>query len=139
MTRAWSLSLASAATRGSSTRTGVSQPLDSVEPARTALGLRYAAGAWDLHADLLHAQRKASERIAPVTPAAFAPPSYTVLDLSARWQPRPGWTLIANLHNVTDATYWRWSDVRGLADASAVKDAYTAPGRHLQLALRHDF
>jgi len=139
LTPAWSLSLASAATRGSSTRSGLTQPLDSVEPARTALGLRYAAGAWDLRADLLHARRKASERIAPVTPAAFAPPSYTVLDLGARWQPRPGWTLIANLHNVTDATYWRWSDVRGLADASAVKDAYTAPGRHLQLALRHDF
>jgi hemoglobin/transferrin/lactoferrin receptor protein len=26
-----------------------------------------------------------------------------------------------------------------LAATSAVIDAYTAPGRHLQLALRHDF
>ena len=139
MAPAWSVNAATALTRGTSTRNGVSQPLDSVEPARTALGLRHAAGAWDLRADLLHAQGKARDRIVTATPAAFAPPGYTVLDLSARWQPRPGWTLIANLNNVTDATYWRWSDVRGLADTSAVKDAYTAPGRHLQLALRHDF
>ena len=135
----WSLNAATALTRGTSTRSGVSQPLDSVEPARTALGLRYAAGAWDLRADLLRAEGKARDRIVAATPAAFAPPGYTVLDLSARWQPSPGWTLMANLNNVTDATYWRWSDVRGLADTSTVKDAYTAPGRHLQLALRHDF
>lgn len=136
---AWSLNAASALARGTSTRQGVDEPLDSVEPARTALGLRWQAGAWDLRADLLHAEAKARDRIRATTPAAFAPGAYTVLDLSARWQPGPGWTLIANLNNVTDATYWRWSDVRGLPDTSTVKDAYTAPGRHLQLALRHDF
>jgi hemoglobin/transferrin/lactoferrin receptor protein len=136
---AWSVNAASALTRGTSTRNGVAEPLDSVEPARTALGLRWQDGAWDLRADVLHAQGKARDRIRAAMPPAFAPGSYTVLDLSARWQPSPGWTLIANLNNVTDATYWRWSDVRGLADTSTVKDAYTAPGRHLQLALRHDF
>jgi hemoglobin/transferrin/lactoferrin receptor protein len=136
---AWSLNAASALTRGTSTRNGVAEPLDSVEPARTALGLRWQEGAWDLRADVLHAQGKARDRIRATTPPAFAPEGYTVLDLSARWQPSPGWTLIAHLNNVTDATYWRWSDVRGLSDTSTVKDAFTAPGRHLQLTLRHDF
>jgi hemoglobin/transferrin/lactoferrin receptor protein len=136
---AWSVNAASALTRGTSTRNGVAEPLDSVEPARTALGLRWQDGAWDLRADVLHAQAKARDRIRTATPAAFAPEGYTVLDLCARWQPSPGWTLIANLNNATDATYWRWSDVRGLSDTSTVKDAFTAPGRHLQLALRHDF
>ena len=136
---ALSVSAATARTRGTGTRNDVTVPLDSVEPARTALGLRYATGGWDLRADMLHAQGKARDRIRVVTPAAFAPESYTVLDLSARWQPSPGWMLIGNLNNVTDATYWRWSDVRGLADNSTVKAAYTAPGRHLQLALRRDF
>jgi hemoglobin/transferrin/lactoferrin receptor protein len=136
---AWSVNASSALTRGTSTRNGVAEPLDSVEPARTALGLRWQDGAWDLRADVLHAQGKARDRIRAATPPAFAPEGYTVLDLSARWQPSPGWTLIANLNNVTDATYWRWSDVRGLSDTSTVKDAFTAPGRHLQLTLRHDF
>ncbi|MCE2915216.1 MAG: TonB-dependent hemoglobin/transferrin/lactoferrin family receptor [Rubrivivax sp.] len=136
---AWSLNAATALTRGTSTRNGVAEPLDSVEPARTALGLRYRAGAWDLRADVLHAQAKTRDRIRAATPAAFAPVGYTVLDFSARWQASPRWTLIANLNNVTDATYWRWSDVRGVPDTSTVKDAFTAPGRHLQLTLRHDF
>jgi hemoglobin/transferrin/lactoferrin receptor protein len=136
---AWTVNAATALTRGTSSRNGVAEPLDSVEPARTALGLRYLTGAWDLRADVLHAQAKARDRIRATTPPAFAPEAYTVLDLSARWQPHPRWTLIANLNNVTDATYWRWSDVRGVSDTSTVKDAFTAPGRHLQLALRHDF
>jgi hemoglobin/transferrin/lactoferrin receptor protein len=135
----FSVTLASALTRGTSTRNGVEEPLDSVEPARTALGLRWTAGAWQLRADVLHAEAKARERIRSATPAAFAPEGYTVLDLGLRWQAAPGWALTAQLNNATDATYWRWGDVRGLADNSTVKDAYTAPGRHLQLALRHDF
>jgi len=139
VSQGWIINAASALTRGTSTRNGTAEPLDSVEPARTALGLRYTAGAWELRADVLHAQAKARDRIRTAMPAAFAPEGYTVLDLSARWQPGPRWTLIAHLNNATDATYWRWSDVRGLADTSGVKDAYTAPGRHLQLALRHDF
>lgn len=139
----WALTVATAITRGTSSRTGpagtLSEPLDSVDPARTAIGLRFEQGAWQLRADLLHAAAKASDRIRSTTPAAFAPGGYTVLDLGARWQPLPDWTLIANLNNLANATYWRWSDVRGLANTSVVKDAYTAPGRNLQLTLRHDF
>ena len=143
MDATWALTVATAITRGTSSRTGpagtLSEPLDSVDPARTAIGLRFEQGAWQLRADLLHAAAKASDRIRSTTPAAFAPGGYTVLDLGARWQPLPDWTLIANLNNLANATYWRWSDVRGLANTSVVKDAYTAPGRNLQLTLRHDF
>jgi hemoglobin/transferrin/lactoferrin receptor protein len=135
----WSVTLASALTRGTSTRNGVEEPLDSVEPARTALGLRWTSGAWQLRADVLRAEAKARERIPATASAAFAPEGYTVLDLGLRWQAAPGWAISAQLNNATDATYWRWGDVRGLTDTSTVKDAYTAPGRHLQLALRHDF
>lgn len=134
---AFGLSLAHARTRGTSTRNGLQEALDSVEPARTALGLRWSAGDWRVQADLLHAEAKARERIRAAT--TFAPGSYTVLDLGLRWQAAPGWALTAQLNNATDATYWRWSDARSLSTTSAVKDAYTAPGRHLQLALRHDF
>jgi hemoglobin/transferrin/lactoferrin receptor protein len=136
---AWTLKAASALTRGTSTRGGVAEALDSVEPARTALGLGYEAGAWVAQVDVLHAQGKSTSRVRAATPVAFAPAGYTVVDLSARWFPGPDWTLAVNLNNATNATYWRWSDVRGLADNSPVKDAYTAPGRHLQVTLRHDF
>jgi hemoglobin/transferrin/lactoferrin receptor protein len=135
----WQITLATALTRGASTRAGVQEALDSVEPARTAWGLRFNGGAWELQADLLHAQSKSSSRIRSTSPMQFAPAGYTVLDLSARWQPAAQWQVTAQLNNAGNANYWRWSDVRGLADNSAVKDAYTAPGRHLQVAFRHDF
>ena len=144
----WALSLASASTRGTSTRStptrgGVATPLDSIDPARTAVGLRYSAGAWLLRADVLRAEAKDSERTNPLSnpagpTAAFAPAAYTVLDLGLRWAINPRWTLNANLNNATNERYWRWSDVRGLAATSPVLDAYTAPGRTLQLSLRHD-
>lgn len=73
------------------------------------------------------------------TTPAYASPSYTVLDLGASWKLLPNLTLFANINNVFDATYWRWSDVRGLADNSPVKDAFTAPGRNLQGSARLDF
>lgn len=136
---AWRATFASAIVRGSSDRDGVEEPLDSVDPVRTALGLHYSAGVWAFNADVLHAQGKSARHIRATTPALYAPGSYTVLDLGARWQPAPRWTLLAQLHNALDATYTPWADVRGLAATSAVIDAYTAPGRHLQLALRHDF
>jgi len=136
---AWRLSLASAVVRGTSTRNGIDEPLDSVDPARAALGLHYSAGPWAFDADLLHAQGKSASRIRATTPPRFAPGGYTVLDLGARWEPAPRWTLLAQLHNALDATYIPWADVRGLPATSTVVDAYTAPGRHLQLALRHDF
>jgi hemoglobin/transferrin/lactoferrin receptor protein len=137
--RAWRLSAAHARTRGSRTVDGTTEPLATIEPAKTALGLRWTEGPWALRADLLRVQAKDPARIAAAGPPAFAPGGYTVLDLGLRWQMAPRWTLIANLNNLGDETYWRWSDVRGLPDTSAVKDAYTAPGRHWQLALRHDF
>jgi hemoglobin/transferrin/lactoferrin receptor protein len=43
------------------------------------------------------------------------------------------------LYNLTNRTYWLWSDVRGLDAATPVADAYTQPGRHLNVSLVFDF
>jgi hemoglobin/transferrin/lactoferrin receptor protein len=69
----------------------------------------------------------------------YATPSYTEVNLGASWKPLPRVTVNLNVNNLLDQTYWRWSDVRGLADSSTVKDAYTAPGRNLQASVRYDF
>lgn len=140
----WWLSAGSALTRGHTTAGGTVEPLDTVEPLRTVVGLRHDAGPFKVNATVLHSQAKDADRIRPIptttgTTPAFASPAYTVLDLGMSWKPQPQLTLVANLNNVFDRTYWRWSDVRGLADNSGVKDAYTAPGRNLQVSVRHDF
>ena len=125
--------------RGESESNGVSAPLDTIQPWRAVLGLRYDTAAWGARAQVLHSAGKSADRIAPTTSAAFAPSGYTVLDLGATWRPRPDLTFTANLNNVFDTRYWRWSDVRGLADSSPIKDAYTAPGRNLQVSARYTF
>ena len=145
----WTMSAGSALTRGHTTTPGGTvEPLDTVEPLRTVLGLRHDAGPLKFNATVLHSQAKGADRIKPIptgttsttsTTPAFASPAYTVLDLGMSWKPQPRLSLVANLNNVFDRRYWRWSDVRGLADNSATKDAYTAPGRNLQVSVRHDF
>lgn len=140
----WWVTAGSALTRGHTTASGMVEPLDTVEPLRTVMGLRHDAGPFRFNATVLHSQAKGADRIRPIptatgTTPAFASPAYTVLDLGASWKPQPQLSLVANLNNVFDRTYWRWSDVRGLADNSSVKDAYTAPGRNLQVSVRYDF
>ncbi len=135
----WTVTAGSALSRGSTERNGISQPLDTVEPLRSVVGVQWRAGAWELRAQLLRAQGKQRGRIAPAPTPPFAPPSYEVLDLALRWQPLPAIALDVNVDNALDKTYWRWSDVRGLADSSTVKDAFTAPGRHWRVALRYEF
>lgn len=135
----WQLSAAAAAARGDSERAGISAPLASVEPAKASLGLRHDRGIWQWRADVLHVRDKAADRIPAATPPAFAPPAYTALDLGLSVKPWPKLTLHLNVDNVLDETYWRWSDVRGIAANSTVLDAFTAPGRSLSLTARLDF
>ncbi|WP_416222135.1 TonB-dependent receptor domain-containing protein [Sphaerotilus sp.] len=118
--------------------------LDTVEPLRTVLGLRYEAPTWDLRADAPHVQHKQASRISTSSTAStaddyYATPAYTVLNLGASWKPLPNLTLNANLNNVFDTKYWNWSDVRGQLASSTVLDAYTAPGRNVQVSARYEF
>jgi hemoglobin/transferrin/lactoferrin receptor protein len=122
----------------------VKTPLDTVEPLRTVLGVRYDAGPWELRADALHTQHKQASRISTSSTASttddyFASPAATVINLGASWRPIANLTLNANVNNVFDKKYWTWSDVRGQLASSTVLDAYSAPGRNVQVSARYDF
>jgi len=125
--------------KGDSEVNGISTPLNTVQPLKLVLGLRYDDARWGTRANLVYSEGKEAGRIAPAATAAFAPAAFTVLDLGLYWKPVRSLTLNANLNNVLDTKYWRWSDVSGLADNSNVKDAYTAPGRNVQVSIRYDF
>ncbi len=138
-TPAWRLQAAYAAARGDSESTGSSRPLASVEPAKLSLGAAHERGAFTWRAAVLHVQAKDAGEIPPATPPGFAPPAYTTLHLGASWKATRALTLHLALDNATDQTYWRWSDVRGLAANSPIQDAFTAPGRSVSLTARLDF
>lgn len=142
--KTWRLKAGTALSRGHSEAGGVKTALDTVEPLRTVIGVRYDAGPWELRADALHMQHKQASRISTSATSStaddyFATPAATVLNLGASWKPLPSLTLNANLNNVFDKKYWNWSDVRGQLASSTVLDAYTAPGRNVQVSARYDF
>jgi hemoglobin/transferrin/lactoferrin receptor protein len=67
----------------------------------------------------------------------FATPSYVVVDWTAFVELPGGFRLQAALYNLSDETYWTWSDAAGLALGSPVLDRYTSPGRSAAVALRY--
>lgn len=135
----WGLETGFAYLKGDSSIRGLKQPLDSIQPLNVLLGLRYDEATWGARANWLWNAGKNPARIAEASPAQFAPPAYGTLDVGMYWKPLANLTLNANLNNMFNAHYWRWSDVSGLANNSSIKDAYTAPGRNIQLSLRVDF
>ena len=141
----WSVSGAFATAEGESTRLGVTEALNTVNPWKLVGTLRYDTGTWGARLQLTHSAAKKSSDIAPArtntgqsTPL-FAPPAFTTLDVGLHWRPTADLTVNAGINNLTDRRYWNWSDVRGLAASSTVADAYTAPGRNAFVNISYRF
>ena len=135
----WTVQTGAAYLKGDSQSNGVSTPINSVQPVKTMLGLQYDAGEWGGQATVLYSAAKDPSRIAPGRTSQFASPDYTVLDFGVYWKPSVNLTFNANVNNVLDTKYWRWSDVSGLTENSQIADAYTAAGRTVQVSMRYDF
>lgn len=132
-------------TRGTNDNTGL--PLSYLEPAKLTVGLKYETPTWDMRLDLSHhAEKNASDldsRFIPksTTLLQFTIPAVTTLDLNGQWRIRKDIRFHLGIINLTDRKHWNWSDVQGLASNASpmVIDAYTQPGRHLNLSLVTDF
>jgi len=134
----FSANLAAAWAEGDGTSGGTTTPLASIEPFKIVAGLtwREAGGRFGGQLNLTHGAGKEEDRAGVTcTPSCFVPGQYTTADLT-------GWVAIgevavmrAGVFNLTDEKYWNWSDVRGLASSSLVKDAYTPPGRNFGVSL----
>lgn len=125
-------------TRGTDKSTG--RPLNSIDPAKLHVGVKYATAAWDLRLDARrHSAKKAGDVFVAAPATQYVVPAATTLDLSGQWRITPTLRLNAGIANLTDRKYWNWSDVRGLSATSLVADAYTQPGRHFNVSLVADF
>lgn len=135
-------------TRGRNDINGL--PLSSIEPAHLLLGLKYETIDWDLVLDIHHhASKDPSELESPFIPKSttlqqFTTPAATTLDLHGQWRLRRDIRLNLGINNLGNKKYWLWSDVQGLAANPAapllpVLDAYTQPGRHVNISLVMDF
>ena len=132
-------------TRGTNDSNGL--PLTYIDPSKLTIGLKYETAVWDLRLDVNHHAEKSLRDIESIyipkstTLLQFTIPAATTLDLSGQWRIKKTIRLSAGISNLTDQKYWNWSDVQGLAHNSVpvVIDAYTQPGRHLNLSLVVDF
>lgn len=129
-------------TKGRNSLTGA--PLNSIEPLKIAVGLEYQTAQWSWQLKARHhAAKKASDIDSPglmKAPKVQMPvPASTTLDLSAQWRFRKDARLHIGIVNLTNRKHWLWSDVRGLDTSSSVADAYSQPGRHLNLSVQFDF
>lgn len=128
--------------RGVNRATGM--PINSVDPAQLALGLKYDTAAWGLRLDMRHHAAKTAKDIDSASSVKlpntqFTIPSATTLDVSMQWRLRKDLRLNLAVHNLTNRKYWIWPDVYGLAASSTTNDAYTQPGRSGHVSLVMDF
>jgi hemoglobin/transferrin/lactoferrin receptor protein len=65
----------------------------------------------------------------------FQPPGYAAFDLYVAWRPNPRVTLRGGVLNLTNRTYWSWTDVRGLSPDDPAIPYLSRPGRSYSLGL----
>jgi hemoglobin/transferrin/lactoferrin receptor protein len=128
--------------RGTNLVTGA--PLNSIEPAKTTVGVEWSNPEWVLSMVVRHHAAKRADEIdsaglVKAPKVQITAPSATTVDLNAQWKLTRTMRLNLALINLTNRTYWNWSDVRGLDAASTVAAAYTQPGRHARVMLVADF
>lgn len=148
----WQANAAMAYSNGQQTQNGVTAPLNTIQPLRAVLGVRYDAIEWGAFANLIWNQGKAASKVnfnsnTGGTANQFLTPASTILNLTGYWKPTKQLTLNFNLNNVFNSTYWNWAGVQGsvttvsspMYSATAAQQAATAAPRNAQISVRYDF
>lgn len=148
----WQANAAMAYSNGQQIQNGISAPLNTIQPLRAILGLRYDSDKWGTFANLIWNQGKSASTVNYNTQSGgtanqFLSPASTVLNLTSYWKPTKQWSINANLNNVFNSTYWNWSGVQGSVanmssptyNASAAQQSATAAPRNVQVSVRYDF
>ncbi|WP_232318930.1 TonB-dependent hemoglobin/transferrin/lactoferrin family receptor [Picosynechococcus sp. PCC 8807] len=117
------------------------EPLESVEPLKAVLGLRYRAkeDRWgtDLIATLVGEPRLRGDRPA----GSYSPEGYAVVDLLGYYNINPNLKLNAGIFNLFNNQYFLYSDVRPLLNSPEPVDIarYAQPGISLRAGLTWQF
>ena len=102
------------------------QPLDSIDPFKAVVGLRYRSSDERWGTELVTTLVSSKDR--NTTPTGFKTPGYTNFDLLSYYNFSPDTTLNIGLFNIFNTKYYHASDVRGVAATSSILDLYTQPG-----------
>jgi hemoglobin/transferrin/lactoferrin receptor protein len=148
----WQANAAMAYSYGQQTQNGITAPLNTIQPLRAVLGMRYDAIEWGAFANLVWNQGKAVSNVnfnsnTGGTANQFLTPASTILNLTGYWKPAKQITVNFNLNNVFNSTYWNWAGVQGsvttvsspMYNAAAAQQSATAAPRNVQISLHYDF
>jgi len=122
--------------------TGAKSPLESVDPLKVVGGLGYRDADGRFGGQLIAtfgAQKSIKDAEGVCSTACWRPGDFLILDATAFVRIGEAITLRAGIFNITDKKYAWWSDVRGVADTSTIKDAYTQPGRNASVSATFRF
>lgn len=134
--KGWTASAAYAHAEGDSINNGVKEALDTIDPDKLVLGLRYTHGAnWGVESIFKAVDRKKRNPDA----SGCTPGGYSVMDVSGWYAFGKATRLTAGINNLFDRKYVEWADVRNLGANSNVVDAYSQPGRNFSVSLTHSF
>jgi len=119
--------------RGENKDTG--EPLNSVGPAQLTTGLRWSAASGDQSARLQGTFTEEWSRLDESSGELFKPPGNAVFDFYFSQKLGEQLTARLGLLNLTDKTYWRWTDVRGLSPTDPTIPYLAQSGRSISFNL----
>ena len=118
--------------------------LATIDPVKVVFGLGYnePAGRFGVEGIVTWSDRKAPRDTnglgcfnqAPAL-GCYVGEDFALVDVTAYWNVTDRVTARLGAFNLTDAKYGWWSDIRGVANTSTSRDAYTQPGRNFGLSL----
>jgi len=115
------------------------QPLDTVDPFKAVVGLRYRAPENRWGSELVGTFVAANERAAETGTDLFIPDGYFTLDLLGYYNFSEKVALNFGLFNLLDEKYWNWQDVRGLTIGDSNIERRTYPGFNATVGLKVTF
>lgn len=115
------------------------QPLNSIDPPRALLGLRYETPSRRLGVGFDLTLVAAKHGVDESASALFAPGGYAVVDLKLHWRVSERIAINAGLFNLADRAYHEWATVRGRAPTDSLLPLYLEPGRNLAVTISATF
>jgi hemoglobin/transferrin/lactoferrin receptor protein len=111
------------------------KPLNSIDPLRAVLGVRWTSANDQHEVELLvNAARRKSD-IDESRGAIFHAPGYAAVDLLYQWRPDDTWQCELGLFNLGDQRYWQWNSVRNFSPSAREIDLLSQPGLSLGLSV----
>ena len=111
------------------------QPINSVGPAQGVLGFSWYSADETRQLRIRGTFTAAYDRLDETSTDLFKPAGHVVFDLYLTQKLGNSAIVRAGLHNLTDRTYWNWSDVRGLRPSDPVLPYLAQAGRSASVSL----